>query len=72
MPTGDLSVGSNWFRVAVDVTHFNGQLYLSMVDCGPSRISNWRRLQTESAMHVIAQLHSVVIERGPCDEFLLD
>ena len=41
VPTGDLSVDSNWFRVAVDVTHFNGQLYLSMVDCGPSRVAIW-------------------------------
>ena len=43
-----------------------------MVDCGPSRVAIWRWLQTESAMHVIAQLRSVVIERGPCDELLLD
>ena len=72
VPTGDLSVDSNWFRVAVDVTHFNGQLYLSMVDCGSSRVAIWRRLQTESAMHIIAQLHSVIIEQGPCGELLLD
>ena len=58
VPTADLSVDSNWFRVAVDVTHFNGQLYLSMVDCGPLRVAIWRRLQTESAMHIIAQLRS--------------
>ena len=62
VPTADLSVDSNWFRVAVDITHFNGQLYLSMVDCGPSRVAIWRRLQTESAMHIIAQLRSVIIE----------
>ena len=72
VPTGDLSVDNNWFRVAVDVTHFTGQLYLSMVDCGPSRVAIWRWLQTESTMHVIAQLRSAVIERGPCDELLLD
>ena len=45
VPTGDLSVDSNWCRVAVDVIHFNGQVYLSMVDCGPSRVAIWRRLQ---------------------------
>ena len=38
-----------------------------MVDCGPLRVAIWRGLQTESAMHVIAQLRSVVI-----DELLLD
>ena len=54
------------------MTHFSGQLYLSMVDCGPLRVATRRWLQTKSAMHIIAQLHSVVIERGPCDELLLD
>ena len=43
-----------------------------MVDCGPSRVLIWRQLQTESAMHIIAQLRSVVIEQGLCDELLLD
>ena len=70
--TGDLSVDGNWCRVAVDVTHLDGQLHLSMVDCGPLRVAIWRWLQTESAMHTIAQLCSVVIERGLCDELLLD
>ena len=64
----DLSVDSNWCRVAVDVTHFDAHLYLSMVDCGPSRVAIWRQLQTESAMLIIAQLRSVVIERGQCNE----
>ena len=72
MSTGDLTIDGNWCQVAVDVTHIGGQFYLSMVNCGPSRASIWQQLQTESAMHIIAQLRSVVIERGPCDELLLD
>ena len=59
---GDLTIDGNWCQVAVDVTHFGGQLYLSMVDCGPLRVAIWRWLQTESEVHIIAQLHSVVIE----------
>ena len=47
-------------------------LFLSMVDCGPSRFAIWRRLQTESADNIIAQLRSVVTERGPCDKLLMD
>ena len=39
---GDLTVDGNWCQVAVDVTHYGGQLYLSMVDCGPSRVAIWR------------------------------
>ena len=43
---GDLAVEDNWSRVAVDVTHCDNQLFLSMVDCGPSRFAIRRRLQT--------------------------
>ena len=68
--TGDLTVDGNWCLVAVDVTL--GQLHLLMVECGPSRVAIWRQLQSKSAMHIIAQLHDVVIERGLCDELLLD
>jgi hypothetical protein len=70
--TGNLSVEENWRRVAIDVTHYGNRLFLSMVDCGPSRFAIWRRLQTESAENIVAQLRSVIIERGPCDELLMD
>lgn len=69
---GSLAVEGNWHRVAIDVTHYGGQLYLSMVDCGPSRVAIWRRLLNESAACVNAQLRQVVIERGPFVEMLLD
>lgn len=69
---GDLAVEDNWSRVAVDITHYDNQLFLSMVDCGPSRFAIWRRVQTESAANIVAQLRSVAIERGPCEELLMD
>ncbi|KAG1715034.1 hypothetical protein GQR58_000608 [Nymphon striatum] len=69
---GSLAVDGNWRRVAVDVTHYGAKHYLSMVDCGPSRFAIWRRLSGETAASIIAQLQGIVIERGPCDEFLLD
>ena len=72
VPTGELSVCENWSRVAIDVTHCDNQLYLSMVDCGPSRFTLWRRLTTETSSQIVAQLQSVMLERGPCDELLLD
>ena len=70
--TGSLAVESSWCRVAVDVTHYGGLLFLSVVDCGPSRFAIWRRLQTESAQNIVAQLRSIVLERGPFDELLMD
>jgi len=41
VPTGSLFVEGNWHRVALDVTHYEGRLFLSMVDCGPSRFKIW-------------------------------
>ena len=69
---GELSVRGDWCRVAADVTHFGNELYLSMVDCGPSRFAIWRRLPSETATSIVAQLQQVVVERGPCEELLLD
>ena len=72
MAKGDLAVEDNWTQVAVDMTHYDNQLFLSMVDCGPSRFAIWLRLQTKSAANIVAQLRSVVIERGPYKELLMD
>ena len=36
---GNLSVDKVWSRLAVDVTHYRGIPYLSMVDCGPGRFA---------------------------------
>ena len=33
---GHLSMIDNWSRLAVDVTHYNRDCYLTCVDCGPS------------------------------------
>merc|ERR1712055_271038 len=69
---GDLSVASNWTRIACDVTHYHSACYLTMVDCGPSRFAIWRQMPNETAAAIVAHLHQVVIERGPCVELLLD
>ena len=55
---GSLAVEENWRRVAVDVTHYGANLFLSMVDCGPSRFAIWRRLSNETAACIVAQLTS--------------
>ena len=36
---GVLQVQTTWTRLAIDITHHRGQLYLTVVDCGPSRFS---------------------------------
>ncbi|XP_043198082.1 uncharacterized protein LOC122368321 [Amphibalanus amphitrite] len=69
---GQLSVDIVWERVAVDVTHFQGRLYLTMVDCGPSRFAIWRQLRCESAAYVTGEMSSIFYERGAPSELLAD
>ena len=44
--SGIIHVGDNWKRVAIDVTHYRNELYLSIADCGPGRVAIWRKLGT--------------------------
>ena len=69
---GDLAVEGNWARVAIDVTHYNGAHFLSMVDCGPSRFTVWRRLPDETASSALRHLRQVMLEHGPVAELLMD
>ena len=69
---GDLEVKECWRRLAVDVTHFQGSCYLSLIDCGPSRFVIWRRLKDESAESVAFQLLQIFRERGPPEQLLMD
>lgn len=69
---GRINVSSNWKRLAVDVTHYRHQLYLSMVDCGPGRVAIWRELRAENAEEIARILNEIFLERGPPEEVLMD
>lgn len=69
---GRLEVEAVWQRVAMDVTHFRGRSYLSLIDCGPSRFSVWRPLRLQTSAAVIEQLEAVFWERGAPEELLTD
>ena len=59
-------------RLAVDVTHYNRDCYLTCVDCGPSRFVIWKKLRDESATSIVAELETILRERGPPAEILMD
>ena len=69
---GGLGVEVVWLRVAMDITHFRGRSYLSLIDCGPSRFSVWRPLRMQTSASVIEQLEAVFWERGAPEELLTD
>lgn len=69
---GSLSVPDVWGRLGMDVTHFEGKHYLTLIDCGPSRFSLWRELCREDCETVMQVLRQVFCERGPPREILTD
>ena len=69
---GEIWITGNWRRLAVDVTHYQGVAYLSVVDCGPGRIAIWRQLKQESADEIASILNEIFLERGPVEELLMD
>ena len=70
--SGSLGVPLTWERLAIDVTHYQGRSYLTVIDCGPSRYGIWRLLRRSDAAEVAGQLEDVFLERGAPAELLLD
>lgn len=69
---GELCVEQNWWRLAGDITHYGAQLFLSLIDCGPSRFAIWRQIRSEHSDEIVRTLAEVFRERGPPWELLLD
>ena len=69
---GSLGVEGTWSRVAVDVTHYEGSPYLTLVDCGPGRFAIWRKLRRETGEEVANHMELTFRERGSPDELLSD
>lgn len=69
---GSLSVPETWQRIAIDVTHYHGHNYLSIIDCGPSRYCVWRSLRRADAAEVVSHLEQLFLERGAPEEILAD
>lgn len=69
---GKLGVDGSWARIGMDITHYNGHHFLTLIDCGPSRFAIWRLLRRQDNVSVIEQLEQVFFERGPPQEILTD
>ena len=69
---GALAVERNWERLAMDVTHFRGKHYLTVIDCGPSRYAMWREIRRSDGSEIVRQLEALFLERGAPAELLMD
>ena len=62
---GKLGVKDNWKRLAMDITHHNGENFLTIIDCGPFRLAIWQPLCRQDVPTVIRQLKNVFLKQGP-------
>ena len=69
---GTLSVKEVWKRLGMDITHYGGEHYLTVIDCGPTRFSVWRKLRRQDSACVVQHLEAIFWERGPPEEILTD
>lgn len=69
---GDLSCKRVWSRIAIDVVHYGGKKYLSLIDCGPSKYAIWRLVSDETSEVILRELRKIFCEFGPPDQLLLD
>lgn len=56
----------------MDICHVENKHYLTLIDCGPSRYTIWRKLLRQDSVAVTTQLESIFLERGAPVELLTD
>ena len=67
-----LEVDRVWQRAATDITHWGRELYLTIIDCGPSRFAIWRQIADGSIEEVGRQMREVFMTVGPPGELMSD
>lgn len=71
-PEGALDVEETWHQVAMDITHYKGAHFLTLIDCGPTLFTIWRRLHQQDAASMISLLKALFCKRGLLAEILMD
>ena len=69
---GHLDVQNTWDRIAADVTHVGANKFLTIIDCGPSRYTVWKRVHQEDAAVMADGLEEVFRVLGPPTEAIFD
>ncbi|XP_065645707.1 uncharacterized protein LOC136076161 [Hydra vulgaris] len=68
-----LDVEGNWERLAMDITHYGTDKFLSLIDCGPSKYALWRQLSSSyGSLAIVRILRLIFCERGAPSEILTD
>ena len=62
---GNLSPTHVWKMLEIDVTHVGSQLYLTVINCGPSCFAIWQLLHWQDTASIICQLGSIFYDQDP-------
>ena len=68
---GEVQVDTDWTRLAINVTHYRGRMYLFMVDCGTGRFAIQREIQADTA-DIAGALNKIFLKHRPVEKVLMD
>ena len=69
---GRIEVGNNWYRLGMDTTHYSGNGFLTLTNCGPTCFLVWCQLACQDALAIVQELKSVFFECGAPAEIQTD
>ena len=70
---GNLEVENSWHCLAIDITHYRLEIYLSIIYYGKnSKYAIWKKLPNEKEATVCFHLEEIFRERGPPWQVLFD
>ena len=67
---GRIDVGNNWYRLSMDITHYSGNGFLTLTDCGLTHFPVWCQLVHQNASSIVRELKSIFFESSMPAEIL--
>ena len=71
-PKGTLNIDEVWYWVEMDITHYNGNHFLRLIDCGFTWFTIWWCLHWQDTASVISHLKALFYEWSLPAEILTD
>ena len=50
---GKIEVGNNWHQLGMNITHYSGNVFLTLTNCGPTCFTVWRQLACQDASAIV-------------------
>ena len=67
-----LEASDAWQWVGMDIAHYGGNYFLTLIDCGPTCFTIWRPLACQDLASILWQLSFAFYKKGALEEILAD